>query len=370
MRNFCRRISLPLLVLLATAGGPGQPAARAGHFRVWPFLPGAYPYSYYYYAQPYPFYPSYYLPPYWPSPYPYAAYTFSSNADPYGGYLKGAAELTNAQGQYLKNVQEAYLLREQVRAKEIENRRRTLEQWQWERSNLPTPAEERERAQREQLRKSLNEPPATEIWSGQALNDILASLQELRSRGLEGPAVPLAAETLRRINVTPGKGPAAPSILKQARLNWPAGLRTLPPENETRAILAQVEGLLAEAKRQALARGRVEPTITRELEKNVEALLTSLRGQVTEMSFSGYTEGKRFLQALDDAVKVLQQPDAGDYLNGKYAARGETVKELVQYMSEAGLRFAPAGAGEEAAATALHRALVQYHQGTIKQPPR
>src|SRR5262249_21541942 len=105
---------------------------------------------------------------------------------------------------------------------------------------------------------------------------------------------------------------------------------------------------------------------TRELERNVESLRTLLTAQINEMSFAKYTEAKRFLRFLEDAVKVLQQPDAGEYLNGTYVAKGDTVKDLVKYMTDVGLRFGPAGDGDEAAYNALHRALVQYYQAVAK----
>jgi hypothetical protein len=372
MSNCLRRLILALILLAAIAlDGAGQPAAQAQHFRVLPVVPSPFVPYYYYYARPYAYYPSYvypglYPPPAYPS-YGYGnSYGYGMYADPYGDYLRGSAKVIDAQGQYLKNVQEAFLLREQVKAKELDNRRRAFEQALWERSNLPGAADERERAQREELRRGLDQPPVTEIWSGGTLNDILASLQDLRARGFEGPAVPLDAQTLRGINVGPGKGPAAPAILKQASLNWPASIRTLPPENEIRALLFQIDGLLGAAKRQALARGRVDSGLTRELERNVESLRTILTNQINDLSFAKYTEAKRFLRSLEEAVRVLQQPDAGDYLNGTYAAKGDTVKDLVKYMTDVGLRFGPAGEGDEAAYNALHRALVQYHQATAK----
>src|SRR5205823_52047 len=76
--------------------------------------------------------------------------------DPYGGYLKGAAEVINAQGQYLINTQRAYLLREDHKRAQMANRRAAYEEWLWERANLPTLEDERQRMAREQLRRAQN----------------------------------------------------------------------------------------------------------------------------------------------------------------------------------------------------------------------
>jgi len=300
----------------------------------------------------YPQFPNY-------QPYPFPIW----DADPFGAYLKGAAELTRAQGDYFKSVQEAYLLAEQVKAAQIETRRKEQEQWLWEQQNLPSPAQDRERAQREELRRALTAAPQTEIWSGSALNTILAELQDLRGKGYEGPRVALDAATLALVNVTPGKAPANPALLRQVgRLDWPAVLRTLPPDAQTRALRMQVDALLVEARRQALL-GRVDARLARELAANTQSLLELLQRQVGEFSFSQYAEGRRFLRQLGDAAILLQQPDAPNYFNGRYTAQGGSVRELVLTMSDSGLRFAPAASGDEAAYTALYRALVEYYQG-------
>jgi hypothetical protein len=295
----------------------------------------------------------------------YSGYGYPAGyPDPYSGYLKGSADVINAQGQYLKDVQEAYLLAEQVKAKQLDNRRKAYEEFLWEQGKTPPLNEQREQQQRDEARRSLTDPPQTEIWSGKSLNDLLVHLQDSRGKGMDGPNVAIPADVLRNINVAPSKGPASVGLLKQiTKLNWPVTLRTLPPVNETRPIQFQIDGLLTEARRQALARGRVDPGVIRELERNVEAMMGHLRNNVSDLTFNQYVEARQFLKQLDDAVKVLQLPDAGDYLNGKYTPRGDTVKELLTYLSENGLRFAGASGGEESAYTALHRLMVQYQQG-------
>jgi hypothetical protein len=323
------------------------------------------PYYYYSYPAPYP----YFYPPFAGySPYGYGPYLLP---DPYG-YLKGTAEVINSQGQYLKNVQEAYLLQEQVRKAQLENRRRAYDEWLWERSNLPTLNQERERTQREELRRSLNQPPATEIWSGKSLNDILANLLDLRSKGYEGPEVPVDASVLKKINVAVSRGGSQAGLLRDAgNLDWPLGLRNLAPAGETRVLRQQVDALLATSKKQAVAAGRVDAGLLNELGRNVAALRRLLADQVGDFSFNQYTEAKQFLRQLDDAVTTLQQPDAAHYVTGRYSAQGNTVKELVHYLSDNGLRFAPGGSGDEGAYNALYLALLQYHQGaSLKLPTK
>jgi hypothetical protein len=71
-------------------------------------------------------------------------------------------------------------------------------------------------------------------------------------------------------------------------------------------------------------------------------------------------KAKRYLNDLDSALRVLEDPNASKFANRKLAARGSTVSDLVAEMSGQGLRFAPAVPGDEGAYVALHRALVNY----------
>jgi len=89
-----------------------------------------------------------------------------------------------------------------------------------------------------------------------------------------------------------------------------------------------------------------------------------LKDVVATTSFSDYTAAKRYLRELDAAIKVLKDPNADKYVNGTYAAQGRTVRELVAHMTQNGLRFAPAVAGEEGAYAALFHAMLQYRLGT------
>jgi hypothetical protein len=63
---------------------------------------------------------------------------------------------------------------------------------------------------------------------------------------------------------------------------------------------------------------------------------------------------------LEEAVSALGQPDVTNYFNHKFEAKGRTVAELVNYMKDKGLRFAPAVSGEEDSYRALHQAMMAY----------
>lgn len=289
-----------------------------------------------------------YSPPY--------AYSYP---DPYGGYLRGGADVINAQGRFMVNNQQALLLHESVRQARMESRRRIFDEWLYERANRPTLEDDRERDMREQVRRSRNDPPLTEIWSADALNSLLRDIQKLDAKGEKGRDVMLDEDILKRVNVTKGKGNVG--ILKnEAQLNWPLALRT----EETKEAQQQLDSLVKDAVNQAMNSRSVSRDTLVQIDDALKQLRDRLSRQVSDLPFAQYREAKRFLNDLEEARTVLGGQDAGNYLTGKYAAKGKSVTDLVRYMTQQGLLFAPATSGDEAAYTALHRALAAYDMAT------
>ncbi len=337
---FCpaKRLVLMALASLISWGGAGRlvhaqadaaPAARAS-FRSMPVGDSYAPPS------PYPYYPGYY-------------------SDPYGGYLRGAADVVNAQGQFLVNTQQAYLSREQVRQARLDNRRRNFDEYLYERERRPTLEDERERSRLENVRRSRNDPPVTEIWSGKALNDLLLAIQQQQAKGLRGPAIPVEEDVLKNINVTSGASGSLGLLRDNGQLHWPLELTRPEYEPERRRL----DELAARAYKQA-ANGAVDADTLREMANIVDSLQTRLRRSVADSSPSDYIKAKRYLNDLDSAIKVLEDPNVSKYANRTLAAKGGTVSDLVTGMSGQGLKFAPAVAGDEGAYVALHRAMASY----------
>jgi hypothetical protein len=111
------------------------------------------------------------------------------------------------------------------------------------------------------------------------------------------------------------------------------------------------------AVRQAEFGSPVDSDILRDLSAAARALRAGLRKDVPDLVVDDYLEAKTFLDRLDDAVTALRRPDAAEYLTGKYTLTARTVPELVRYMQDQGLRFAPADLEGHTAYLALHHAL-------------
>ncbi len=288
---------------------------------------------------------------------PYSPNYYESEA---AGYLRGGAAVIDSQGRFLVSIQQANLIREQVRAERIANRRRAFEEYMYVRERTPTLEQERERRLVQERDRSRNDPPVTEIWSGKALNDILGELRSLRAKGQlaanKAPNLPLDEDLLKHVNVTGKDGGNLGLLRNDGKVTWPAALQG----EETKKDRERVSALAQEAVEQAKFKNVVDPGTLKQLQTDVESLHQQLSKNVGELPTAQYIEARRFLNHFDDALKVLGGPSPGNYVTRKWAAKGKTVAELVQNMLDAGLQFAPAVAGDEAAYVALHRALATF----------
>jgi len=285
-----------------------------------------------------------------PAFYPVPVYYFNT-----GSYLHGAASVIDAQGRYVKNLQQAYLLREQVRAAQLENRRRVFEQDRFERANTPTLEEQREFRRQQEFWRSWNDPPLTEIWSGKALNDILREVQRARSEhGYLGPFVPLDPELVRHINVTAGNAGSIGVFRQGADLAWPLPLQRDTFDKER----AEIDKLAREAVKQ-VASGKPDVQTLDSLSQANVRLRARLRENVRALSSTDYIQALRFVNQLISSTSSLKAPGAANFFSN-WVLTAQSVGELVEQMTKKGLRFAPAAVGDEAHYTALHRALVAY----------
>jgi len=318
------------------------------------------------------------------SPY---GYGYGSSANPYaaaygGGYGSNtAAPYGNAYGSSGSNAYgssgnnqstpetnaaQAALLREQVRSAKVDNARKAFDEAQYERDKTPSAEDERQKAEQEQLNRSLNNPPATEVQSGQALNTILADLRKLAAGNDSGlpasPRLPLDEEGLRYINVTQGAGSIG-LIKHEGHLNWPSALAGADSAEHRH----QLDSLAGQAVKQATAFSKVDAGILDQMRDELGGLRGQLAREVGGLSSTQYLEAQRYLKSFDDVLTALRQNDVGSYFTGKYSLQDGTVLGLVRQMGEQGLRFAPAVPGDEAAYTALHEALAAYDRAARGQ---
>src|SRR5262249_36630479 len=89
-------------------------------------------------------------------------------------------------------------------------------------------------------------------------------------------------------------------------------------------------------------------------------MVDELKEHMDDITIYQHVEAKRFIKEMQAAANTLQDSNVGNFFNGKWSAKGQTVFDLVDYMSKQGLRFAAAVGGNEPSYIALHRALADY----------
>ncbi len=296
---------------------------------------------------------------------PYAPYGQPSYYGRAGGYLAGAANVIGSQGQMMVDQQQAYQMREQVRQSHVQTKHDELNEYLYERAVTPSPVDNAEMYRTEQLRWSRDDPPLTTIWSGRALNDLLVGIQRQQAQGIMRPDIPLAPNIVKLINVTGGQSSSSLALLADdGSLHWPFALSGNAFQESRQTLNTLSRQVYAQARS-----GNVNPDTMQKLTDAVTKLQETLRGNVDSMDPNAYIHGTRFVNDLQSLLSVLQEPEVGNYLNGAWTARGNTVGQLVANMSANGLRFAPALENDQAAYTALQRAMAAYYRGPDPNRP-
>jgi hypothetical protein len=289
-------------------------------------------------------------------PYLTNAIVASTRYSPYWGYVYSPyGDFIRAQGDFLIKIQEAALLREEVRRSKLKTRRAELEEWEWERDFLATARRnERERVQRREVEYSRDSPAFDEIIGGEPLNTLFVALGRRPTLDAEG-SIPVDAEWLAHVHFTVG-GRGNLGLLKGDTVFWPQLL--LRPEFADERD--RFDKLLASAKKQLLGRRTADPQTLQELRRGVgecrERLRQQLRsgGEDPDWNMLHYADAKRFLSDVESAIATLERPDAAFYLA---PLEGRTVAELVVYMKKHGVRFAAATPGCERYYVTLRTAL-------------
>jgi hypothetical protein len=285
---------------------------------------------------------------------PYGPYGYYQS--PVAGMLEGTADMMTAQGQWMKDFQNASIIKEQDRQAKIDTRKKQFDEWMYERANTPTYEDERQRSWAEQLRHARSNPAPTEIYAAEPLNVLLTNIQQHPLRNPPDNVAFLGSDLLRRINFSGNAGGGNAGLLKNAgQLSWPLLLR----KSDFTESRQQVNDQLAAAVKQAQGGGVNADTLSA-LGDAVSNMQNQLRGMVADASPNQYIEAKRYLNELQDGIRTLSGPNAANYFNGAWTPRASDVVQLVQEMTGKGLRFAPATSGDESAYMGMYNAMLNY----------
>jgi hypothetical protein len=295
-----------------------------------------------------------YDPSYSSNPY----YNSSYYGDPYGGGLTGAANALAAQGKFEIDFQKARLTNQEVERSKIDTRRKIYDEWLYERANTPTIVDIQERMLKSEQRRAVLGMPQAEVLNAHALNILLDDLAKRGNWNGRDPYGPLDPDLLKQVNVTSGTGNVG--LLKNLKegtpLTWPVPLQGSAYQDEVRRLNQKA----AEAVKLVQSTGQADTATINDMKQDLARLRGKLAIHVNDLTPSQSVEANRYLNQFNEAVRALEQPGVADYFGDKFAAKGKTVPDLIQYMQKHGLHFAPAVGGDEAAYAALYNALVGY----------
>ncbi len=290
-----------------------------------------------------------------PVPFGYGYFPGYYNVNANTGNLYGSAQMVDAQGRLMLSTQQAKMDQEKVKQEKLTTRQKSLDQWQWERDHLPNTEDERRRMSAEELRRSRFDPPVTEINSGYSLNVLLKDLQRMPGGSASASPVILDPTLLKHINLTPADKEVSIGLFRDGgQLQWPYALRDSTYDTQR----ALVEKTSKKAVEQAKT-GKIDFQTLNDLHKGVDAMEATLKDRISTTPSNRWVEGKRYITQLKSSVAALEDPNVGNYF-GKWQAKGNTVPELVNYITSQGLHFAPASQGDETAYQALYRVMADY----------
>jgi hypothetical protein len=275
---------------------------------------------------------------------------------PIGGYMRGYADVISSVSQGMIDEQQSFLMRQQVQQAKIETRRKQFDEWLYER---PTVEDDRERARIESIRRARNNPPPNEIWSGQAMNEILQAIQQQAARNVRGPTIPVGPDIVNRVNVSAqGSDGGSIGLLRDGgKLTWPTVLQRSAFDDQRKRLDELAVRAYSQAKNGPPPGDTIDAMQTAANQLNDE-----ISRQISQLTPTDYSRAKSFLREVERTIRMLQDPNVAKYLNQTWAARGNTVGEVVDNMTAQGLRFAPANKGDEGAYNALFNGLVAYLQ--------
>lgn len=292
----------------------------------------------------------------------YGTGVYAPYYDPLGGYTSGLADMMNAQGQVLKDIEESALMHEQVRQARIDTRRKSFDEYLYEREMRPTVEDEREKQRIENIRRSRNDAPQSEIFSGLALNNLLMAIQQMHAQRVEGPRVYLDPSTRQHLNLTSGATTGSVGMLRDGgKLQWPLPLQRAPFAEDRQRL----DELMPTAYKQA-ATGAVQANVLDGMSAAVNNMYATIKRNIADITPSDYSRAKTYLRQIEDAIKGLQDPNVAKYVTRQWTVQADTIGDMVVQLTQQGLKFAAATPGDEAAYQAAYAGMVQYYQWPSK----
>jgi hypothetical protein len=286
-------------------------------------------------------------------PYPYNPYYNPYNYNSTGAALSGAADVNRSYGDVINAQEQARVTREKANQAKLDTKKQAFDLMMYEKANTPTYTETLTKDNQQILARMMNFPLKSEVTDGKSLNTMLPFLQSLSAGGVQGPPVPIPQSIVNQLNIS-GSATGSVGMLRDGgHVDWPIALQG---KNQM-----ALDKLLPQAY-SAAATGKLTSKLMKDVRTEMKSMRETMRTQLQkdEIETSSYLQCIEFYNALDSSVNALERPDARKQLAGAYSPRARNVQELVDFMTDNGLKFAPATPGNENAYQAVQDAFVRY----------
>jgi hypothetical protein len=293
----------------------------------------------------------------------------SSTTTHYGAWIQAADDywVVNAIARQQAFLQ-GKMQYQDVEVRRLQLRRAAFDQMLYEKMNAPPREFIREEARLQRLDRARNAPPRAEIVNGDALNELLDSIQRFQARdGVPGAILTLSPATLSRINVTTtGNSSGSNEFFKPGGFpNWPQVFAAPVFDSPKKRLQSDLVELA-----NAQLKGKIDFASAADAKRSADAIKARLFEIRTLVAFNDYVAASAFLSKLSNTIETLSKPGAGKFLDGTYAAKGNNVAELVEYLISKGLKFAQATPGHESDYLVLYQQLAAYELGLSRATAR
>ena len=291
---------------------------------------------------------------------PYSPYNSQNNSYGGGSVLTGSADVIRAQGGYLTSLENARFLREKANQEKITTVLKEHEARMIIKATTPTFTQEQARIAKSTLQRIQKNSLPGEIANGKSLNLLLKDLLTFTAKAKQSSLEPLqlTEPVLSQLNVTKstfGMG----ALRDNGKVVWPSAVQGLMSVNQRQDMDKKLMTLVRNANID-----QVNKDALTDVRNEIDRLREDLVKKINDVPTMQYIEGKRFLQELEDATRAVDKREAINqqkfqrFIEG--GKQGRSIQEVVEYMGENGLQFAPATSADEASYRAAHQAMATF----------
>jgi hypothetical protein len=272
-----------------------------------------------------------------------------------GGYSPGVDLI--GYGQLGLDQEKSRILREAANQARLDTRKKIIDTLAYIRANEYTFTKEQADIAKRLLERVQKTPTQTEIQSGRSLNILLKDLVVFKNQQIHGPTITLDEDVLKLVNVSgPGSSGNISLLRDNGQFTWPAAFddKDVISAKERKDLDLEVRQLYQQA-----AQGGTDINMLRNVDTSLRTVRANLAKQVNNIPTNNYLEAQRFLDDFDAAVVGIKKGDVILNLDFQknFVKGGRSVTDLVSYLGDRGLQFAPAGTGDERAYVALQAGL-------------